>query len=95
MSVHSTLFTLNPPLLPRNRSAARVGHVSLRLLWQHVLRLWRPRVLRGAGVKLNDSTDCYEVLTYEESTDRGPRGVGINCLVALEREAWRNESTDI
>ena len=22
---------------------------------------------------------------------RRPRGVGINCLVALQREAWRNE----
>ena len=25
------------------------------------------------------------------STGRRPRGVGINCLVALERVAWRNE----
>ena len=24
-------------------------------------------------------------------TDRRPRGVGINCLVALQIEAWRNE----
>ena len=41
---------------------------------------------------------CYYIIItlflryYYYCKGRRPRGVGINCLVALEREAWRNES---
>ena len=47
------------------------------------------RVLEDHGC-----TKCSVELTLTEqlpNAEIGPRGVGINCLVALEGEAWRNE----
>ena len=41
----------------------------------------------------DDNTDWTSQKCEEYERGQRPRGVGINYLVTLEREAWRNEST--
>ena len=43
------------------------------------------------GLQISSSYHAAVLQLPSKLSQRRPRGVGINCLVALQREAWRNE----